>query len=789
MVKGRLGRGLALILVALLATGCSGSGRVARAPAPNIQPPPALPPPDPQPIPGSDLFRTTEYNRLWALDAIGAANAYALGYTGQGVIIGIVDFNFVLNSTEVDYHALSLGLDPRFLAIYEAQVGQPNSPDQHGHAMAATAAAIKNDFETHGVAFDATVLAVDFFSGVNVTQVQQGNDVFHVTNPWTYLIDNGARVVSKSFGFDEGDIIQNPPQVDEFYVLDTEAHVIDGGGLLVVSAGNNADPDPSLSNLELIETLRNNNLLDNVPGAFIIAGAVDDNNVIASFSDRAGVARDYFMVAPGVDLVFPWNGVLIVGSGTSLSAPIIAGAAAIILERWPTLTAREVREILFLSATDLGAVGVDDVYGHGLLNLSAALQPLGQTMIAVQSTGLAPAVQSSGMMLGGAFGDAAGFAASLENIMMLDGFRRDFAIDLSGLVASGRTRAALADIFEAGRDWRASSLSLGGAGALYFAVGEDLRRTRRLALLGQAARDLGPRRDLLLEFSGRLGALDLRAGSGGRLADAMTERPLAPYAEPLLSLSRAFSSGLERATGSYGSAGLWLDQHTRLRFGTAIAEAAGARFHPLEGLRRPTSVRLAAVRLDRYRGRARLGAELGAMTERGAILGSRSTGGLALSERARTAWLKLDADRMIGRDWSLAFTATGALTEPGAAAASLFGSIGTIASSSFALRLAGQGMVRRGDAFSLTLNQPLRVERAAVTLVSGVGRDLETGQVIFGARGLSLAPSGREIGLEAAYRLGLGPWTAEANLAYRFDADHVAGRRDLALLLNFSHLF
>ena len=792
MGKGWLAKGLTLGLLSLMIAACGGGGSSGgfSAPVPTTQPPPpAPPPPDPQPVPGAEVFRTAEYNRMGALDAIGAADAYALGYTGEGVIIGFVDFNFVFNSSEVDYHPSSLGRDPNFVAIYEAQIGGTATSDQHGHAVAATAAGIKNNFEIHGVAFDATVLAVDFFSGTNLRQVQQGSILFHVSNPWTYLMDNGARVVSKSFGFDEGDVISNPPVVSERYVLETEAFVVDRDGLLVVSAGNAGQADPSLSNLNLIDVLRDNNLLDGVPGAFILAGAVDQNNVIASFSDRAGVAREYYMVAPGVDLVFPWNGQLVVGSGTSLSAPIIAGAAAIIFERWPTLTAREVRDILFTSATDLGVVGVDNVYGHGLLNLSAALQPLGETTIAVQSTDLAPVVQSSAMMLGGAFGDAAGFTAGLKNIMMLDGFRRDFAVDLSGLVASGRTRASLAAIFEARRDWRASSLTLGGTAALYVAVGEDVARTRRLAVLGQAARDLGLRRDLVLEFSGRLGALDLRAGSGARLADAMADRPLAPYAEPLLSLSQAFSSGLESAAGSYASAGLWLDQRTRLRFGTAIAEVTGAPRHPLEGLRRSTSVQVAAVRLDRYRGLARFGAEVGAMTEQGAILGSRSTGGLALTDRAQTTWLKLDADQMIGPDLSLAFTATVALTEARSVAGSLFGSIGTIASSSFALRLARQGLVKRGDAFSLTLNQPLRVERAPVTLVSGLGRDLETGAVIFGARGLSLTPSGREIGLEAAYRLGIGLWTAEANLAYRIDADHVAGRRDLAVLLNFGRLF
>ncbi|MEE8258949.1 MAG: hypothetical protein V3R20_04615, partial [Sphingomonadales bacterium] len=201
------------------------------------------------------------------------------------------------------------------------------------------------------------------------------------------------------------------------------------------------------------------------------------------------------------------------------------------------------------------------------------------------------------------------------------------------------------------------------------------------------------------------------------------------------------------------------------------------------------SVHMAAFRLDRFQGKGRIGAEVGAMTEEGTLLGSRSTGGLALADHARTTWLKLDADVLVGRKLTLAVTAIGALTEPGSTSGSLFGTIGTITTTSFAVRLAGSGLIRPGDAFSLTLHQPLRVEQASATLVSGVGRDLETGDVIFGATGFSLTPSGREISLEAAYRLNFGPWTAEANLAYRLDADHVAGRRDLMGLLNFSRLF
>ncbi len=125
MGKGWLTKGLTLGLLSLMIAACGGGGSSGgfSAPVPTTQPPPpAPPPPDPQPVPGAEVFRTAEYNRMGALDAIGAADAYALGYTGEGVIIGFVDFNFVFNSSELDYHPLSLPQNPNFLAIYESQV-------------------------------------------------------------------------------------------------------------------------------------------------------------------------------------------------------------------------------------------------------------------------------------------------------------------------------------------------------------------------------------------------------------------------------------------------------------------------------------------------------------------------------------------------------------------------------------------------------------------------------------------------------------------------------------------
>jgi subtilisin family serine protease len=63
--------------------------------------------------------------------------------------------------------------------------------------------------------------------------------------------------------------------------------------------------------------------------------------------------------------------------GTSDSSAIVAGAAALIRSKYPELTAPEVVDVLESTADDKGAPGVDSEYGHGVLNIVAALKAAG----------------------------------------------------------------------------------------------------------------------------------------------------------------------------------------------------------------------------------------------------------------------------------------------------------------------------------------------------------------------------------------------------------------------------
>ena len=73
-------------------------------------------------------------------------------------------------------------------------------------------------------------------------------------------------------------------------------------------------------------------------------------------------------------------------SGTSMAAPHVSAAIAILKHEYPNLTGAEIVDLLLTNATDLGASGTDDVYGVGLLNLDAATTPSGVMVVALSDS-------------------------------------------------------------------------------------------------------------------------------------------------------------------------------------------------------------------------------------------------------------------------------------------------------------------------------------------------------------------------------------------------------------------
>lgn len=174
-------------------------------------------------------------------------------------------------------------------------------------------------------------------------------------------------------------------------------------------------------------------------GRWLTVVNVDKQNTISRYSNGCGIAMHYCLAAPGtyVQSAFangekydkedsatraaakrPHGDVDVESgdgygtySGTSMAAPVVSGAAAVLKGAFPNLTARQVVDILLRTATDLGAPGTDPVYGRGLVNLARALQPIGPTRAAAADAFGIASTADTRVAFSAAFGDAAPSAA------------------------------------------------------------------------------------------------------------------------------------------------------------------------------------------------------------------------------------------------------------------------------------------------------------------------------------------------------------------------------------------
>ena len=159
---------------------------------------------------------------------------------------------------------------------------------------------------------------------------------------------------------------------------------------------------------ENIPSLESSYFLTNpaLAGRWLAVVNVDKRNVISRYSNGCGSAMQYCLAAPGTNVQSTFARIEKLDrkdsktstatkrkygdadiesgdgygtySGTSISAAVVSGAAAVVKSAAPNLTARNVVDILLRTATDLGAPGTDPVYGHGLVNLQRVLQPIGR---------------------------------------------------------------------------------------------------------------------------------------------------------------------------------------------------------------------------------------------------------------------------------------------------------------------------------------------------------------------------------------------------------------------------
>ncbi|MBB1471641.1 S8 family serine peptidase [Luteimonas sp. MC1782] len=371
---GTDGRTIARLAVAMLAAALAACGGGGGGDNVRVDPPPAAPPPPPPP----PVVEAPNPAYSQHLVHTNAAAAHAAGYTGAGVRIGFVDSGVNRN------HPAFGGRVVSNLVYIDGRNNNLTVDDVVGHGTAVAQAAAGQAFGKWpgGIAPGAEIVSARIISDSPPEDdgSGEGNEVdgpLGLAGVHRDLIDRGVRIMNNSWG----GLYWSNPNVTAAIAAEYRPFIIGNDGLVVFATGNSAFAAPS----DMAALPSQQGPGGSLPAADLARGwiavaalAEGSTSHLATYSNACGIAMDYCMVAPGTVVVtgadnpphapdyWRW-------SGTSLAAPLVSGAAALVWQAFPYFNNDLVRQTLLGTATDLGASGIDPVFGNGALDVGKAV--------------------------------------------------------------------------------------------------------------------------------------------------------------------------------------------------------------------------------------------------------------------------------------------------------------------------------------------------------------------------------------------------------------------------------
>src|SRR3954470_115150 len=278
----------------------------------------------------------------WDLAGLGA-----FPNTG-GVKVGIVDTGILSTHEDLTGKVADCATSQGLVPVLAGSIKTGSCADDNGHGSHTSGtitANTNNGKGVAGVAFNSKLAVCKALGG----PLGQGS-TSDVANCITWVHDKGAKVISMSLGGGDSTTLHNAVQT-------AWAGGGAGGTVLVAAAGN--DGDSSV----------------NYPAGYaevVSVAATDNRDQRASFSNQNA---DVEIAGPGVNVLSTYNSSdtsYTTLSGTSMATPHVAGAPAILWDKYPTSTASPIRSKLDAAVDDLGAAGRDTTFGFGRVNLAKA---------------------------------------------------------------------------------------------------------------------------------------------------------------------------------------------------------------------------------------------------------------------------------------------------------------------------------------------------------------------------------------------------------------------------------
>lgn len=302
------------------------------------------------------------------METIGAHDAYARGITGQNVIVGVMDSGFVGEGVH---------LQGKIVASRNYVQNSQQKETNHGDSVSMIIAGNSNipwQFNTGyvgGIAPDAKISQAHLFD--------KGGNLSYSTFERIYadMLSDGVSIVNHSFGTKNWDLpingSSNSPGLESLRQI-TSKYIDEHGMLLVWSASNDSlDYPGNWGSLQLMDKRLQT-------GGYLTVVAVNDDGILEGYSNKCGPVANWCLAAP-VKVYMPahadqMNAQLF--AGTSAAAPVVSASAALVKQMFPYMKGDQIGQVLLGTASDLGAPGVDPVFGYGMLDVAKAIRGPGK---------------------------------------------------------------------------------------------------------------------------------------------------------------------------------------------------------------------------------------------------------------------------------------------------------------------------------------------------------------------------------------------------------------------------
>lgn len=672
-------------------------------------------------------------NSAAVIGRINADYAYSQGITGKGVTIAIMDTGIEAGHREfAEAGKLAQG--------FNAITGGTDVTDTFGHGthVAGILGADRDGRGIFGVAYDAQLLPIKVLTG------NGSGSISTLDRGLRYAIGKAA-IVNMSLGTSTS---YNPAALQD---------AVRSGLLVVAAAGNDGATNPGWPARFAKEAWANDQI--------IAVGAVDASNRIASFSNRAGDTAAWYLVAPGVHIPSSYlNGQYAYASGTSMATPVVSGAAALIKQRWPTLRADQIANILFVTATDLGASGIDPVYGRGLLNVQKALQPIG-ALTTTTLNGRTIHVLAGSTQASAATSQLWSMAASGQlRVIGMDDYQRDFKADL-GYTVARPAGMSLEQVFGS-MDNRIEVAERVLPDGSRLAVAYE----REPALAGGVQERAQNRRLAAFSLlSKQADGREAAAGTGGLAAQYFGVGGLEVAGDVALGAVSALANPYFTLVPGASHAGIGQRiGDVKLKLGvltSGLNQMLGSQDVYLPaGTLSPVRVNSALFEVSKSFGDAALSVSLSRIDENNAYLGSVSNGPMTLGTNASTRALQVAGAVLIAPKLALAGQAAYGITPGNINNSNLVTEVTTTRTNAFSLAMVASDRIKPGDRFSLSLSQPMRTYSGQIAMDVLAGLNSDGSQTRDRLR-FSMVPFGREMRMEMNY---FTPAGQEASIGVTF---------------------